>query len=448
MKKDLTTGSITKNLLLLSAPIVLGMFLQSAFNIVDTIFIGLLGANELAAVSITFPVVFVFIALASGLSTGTTILVSQNFGAKKFVLASNVAEHSLLFSIILGILIAILGVFFSEPLFVFMGAKQEILSLTLDYSRIIFVGFIFMFIGFIGQGILQAKGNSITPLIINFISIILNIFFDAILIFGLLGFPKLGIVGAALATVFSRSIGAALILIYLIREKNQTKISLNPKLFKLNMSIVKKIFILGTPASLGNVINSIGMILLMSLIGVYGSFAIAAYGIGLRIDSIARMPIIGLMAGITSITGQNIGAKKFERIHKTLKVAIIVSIISMSLASLLMLLFSKNLFQFFSSDSRIVLIGVQYLSIVAFSYVFSGIGFNLMGVFLGAGKTILSSIIIGLRWVIVLILAFVLSSLIGLDGVWFSLLIGSILFALSFVIIYLKEIWKPKEIIS
>ncbi|MBN2127423.1 MAG: MATE family efflux transporter [Candidatus Diapherotrites archaeon] len=444
-KRDLTEGSIAKNLFFLAGPIVLGMFLQSAYNIIDTIFIGMLGANELAAVSITFPVVFIFIALASGLSTGTTIIVSQSIGAKKLNKASNAAEHALFISFFIGIIIAILGILFSEPVFLFMGATPEVLPLTIQYSQLIFIGFIFMFTGFIAQGILQAEGDSSTPLKINIVSVLLNVVLDAVLIFGLFGFPALGITGAALATVISRIIATGLVLLFLIKGKAQTKISLNPKLFKMDFKLIKKLFVLGTPASLGNVLNSIGMILLMSLIGVYGAFAIAAYGIGIRIDSVARMPIIGLMSGIIAITGQNIGAKKINRIQKTIKVASIISIISTILFTLIMIFFPETLFKIFSSDLNVISIGTQYLSIVAFTYVFYGIAFNLMGVFLGAGKTIISTAMIGLNWTIVLIFAFLLSPSMGLTGIWIALLAGSILFCLSLITIYFLGLWKPKE---
>jgi len=228
---NLTEGGIARTLFFLSMPIVLGMFLQSAFNIIDTIFVGMLGPNELAAVAITFPVVFVFIAIASGLAVGSTVLVSQSIGRKDMKGASNAAEHSLLLSGIVGVIIAILGILFSEPLFVFMGADANVLPLTIAYSHWIFIGFSFLFIGFIGQGILQAEGDSKTPFIFNFIAILINVVLDAVLIFGLFGFPAMGIEGAAIATVIARSVGAGLILWFLYKGKAQTKIDLSPKYF-------------------------------------------------------------------------------------------------------------------------------------------------------------------------------------------------------------------------
>ncbi|MFH1588198.1 MAG: MATE family efflux transporter [Candidatus Diapherotrites archaeon] len=440
-KRNLTEGSIAKNLLFLAAPIVLGMMLHSAFNIIDTIFIGMLGANELAAVAITFPVVFVFIAMASGLSIGATVLISQSIGANDLKNASNAAEHSLLLALVIGVLIAVLGILFSEPIFVFMGADANILPLTIQYSQLIFIGFIFLFIGFIAQGILQAEGDSKTPFKFNLIAVILNVVLDAILIFGLIGFPAMGIVGAALATVISRSIGAFLMIAFLLRGKAQTKACFNLKYFKFDLGIVKKLFALGIPASIGNITSSIGMILLMSFIGVFGSHAIAAYGIGLRIDSIARMPIIGLMSAVVAITGQNIGAKNFERINKTVKIALGLVLITMIPATIIMISFPELLFGIFSSDANVLSAGAEYLSIVAFSYVFFGIAFISMGALQGAGKTILSALLIALNWILVLLFAFYLKDSMGLIGIWYSILAATILFTGVSGIIYLSKIW-------
>ncbi len=367
-KNNLTEGSIFKTLIFLALPIMLGMLLQTAFNVIDTIFIGMLGTEALAAVAITFPVVFIFIAFASGLSVGSTTLVAQAVGAKNYSKANNIAEHSLMLSGVIGIIIAVLGIIFGKPIFVFMGATPEILELTLLYSNTIFIGFIFLFIGFISQGIMQAEGDSKTPMINMAISVMLNIILDPILIFGLFGFPALGIFGAALATVLSRSVGAGLNIFYILKGRGLIKI--NPKDFSFDLRIMKKIIFLGAPASIGHLTISLGLTVIMSFVGVFGVLSIAAYGIGTRLDSIAILPVIGLISATIAMVGQNIGAKKLERAKKTIFYSTAISAFLMGIVAVIFVLFPEPFFKLFSADKEVISIGLVYLSIAAFSYPF------------------------------------------------------------------------------
>ncbi len=443
-KNNLTQGSILRNLVFLALPIMVGMLLQTAFNIIDTIFIGMLGAEALAAVAITFPVVFIFIALASGLAVGSTTLVAQAIGAKNYKKADNVAEHSLILAGMVGIIIAVLGIIFGEPIFVFMGATPEILELTLLYSNTIFIGFIFLFIGFISQGIMQAEGNSKTPMINMAISVVINIILDPIMIFGLFGFPALGIFGAALATVISRSIGAGLNVWHILKSRGIIKIK--PKDFSFKPKILKDIFFLGAPASAGHLTISVGLTLVMSFVGGFGIFALAAYGIGTRLDSLAILPILGLISATIAIVGQNIGAKKLHRAKKTIFYSTTISAVLMTLVAAILFLFPKPFFELFSSDKEVVSIGIVYLSIIAFSYPFRGILMTISAGFQGAGKTFLAMVLTGVYWVLIIVLAFFLKENQGLEGIWFAFLFSALAGTGITVLVYKTSLWIPKEL--
>jgi len=443
-KRDLTQGSISKGLIFLALPMMVGMLLQTAFNIIDTIFIGMLGANALAAVAITFPVVFIFIALASGLGIGSTTLVAQAIGAKNFKKADNTAEHSLMLSGIVGILIAILGILFGGPLFVFMGATPEILELTLVYSNTIFVGFIFLFIGFISQGILQAEGNSKTPMINMAISVVINIILDPIMIFGLFGFPVLGVFGGALATVIARSIGAGLNILYILKGKGLIKIK--PRDFSFNPKIMKDIIFLGTPASAGQLTMSIGLTILMSFVGVFGTFAIASYGIGTRLDSLAILPVLGLISATIAMVGQNIGAGKLERAKKTIFYSTVISAGLMGLVAVIFLLIPSPFFELFSSDKEVISVGIVYLSIVSFSYPFRGILMSISAGIQGAGNTFFAMILSGSYWILIILLSVFLKDNYGLKGIWFGLLGSAVISSIITIIIYKTGIWIPKRL--
>ncbi|MCK5547976.1 MAG: MATE family efflux transporter, partial [Thermoplasmata archaeon] len=283
--RDLITCPIWRTLFLLAAPIILGMAMQTGFNLVDTYFIGMLGFEQLAAIGVTFPVVFIFIAIAAGLQIGSTALISQALGARKKKLASNVAEHSLLIAVIVGVLISVLGVLFSPPLFSYMGVEGDVLAMTIQYANLIFLGFIFLFIGFVSQGIIQAGGDTVTPTKNLLIAIVLNIILDPIFIFGLGPIPAMGLVGAGIATVLSRMVGAFLNIWYVFAGRSA--VDIEPKSFKPDASIFLGILKIGLPSSVSHSINSVGMILLMGLVGAFGTAAIAAFGVGMRLESLA-----------------------------------------------------------------------------------------------------------------------------------------------------------------
>jgi len=345
---------------------------------------------------------------------------------------------------ITGIIIAVLGILFGKPLFVFMGATPEILELTLVYSNTIFIGFIFMFIGFISQGILQAEGNSKTPMINMAVSVVVNIVLDPIMIFGLFGFPALGVFGGALATVIARSIGAALNIIYILKGKGIIKIK--PRDFSFNPKIMKAIIFLGSPASAGQLTMSIGLTIVMSFVGVFGTFAIASYGIGTRLDSLAILPVLGLTSATIAMVGQNTGAGKHERAKKTIFYSAILSVLLMGLVAVVFLLVPSPFFKLFSSDEKVISIGIVYLSIVAFSYPFRGILMSILSGIQGTGNTVLAMVLTGAYWALIVVLCFFLKDIYGLKGIWFGILGSSMIGALITIAVYRSGIWLPKEL--
>jgi len=439
VSRDLTVGSIRKNLFHMAWPLMLGMLFHTAFHLIDTVWVGMLGPNELAAISLFFPVVFIFIAVASGLSVGATALVAQAIGGKRWKEADNIAEHSLLLAVILGILIALFGFIFAPSLFVFMGADAVVLPLALSYSNIIFAGILFMFLSFMASSLIQAQGNSKTPMKFQAAMVVLNLILDPILMFGWFGFPAMGLPGAALATVFSRSLMSVLLVAYLFKDR--TKIRLRPRDFSFDPKILKKIFSVGLPASIGQSINSIGMILLMALVGGFGSMAIAAFGIGMRLDSLILLPTIGMSQAVITTVGQNYGKKEIQRAVKTVKYgAVTVVLIALVLATV-MLLFPAQFFQPFTSEQAIISIGAAYLSIVAFSYAFKSATLSISAGFQGTGKTVLSMLVMLSSWIFTIGIGWYLSQSMGLEGIWFGLLASSIISAAIAFIIFKSRKW-------
>jgi len=438
-KRDLTEGSVPKKMIKLAFPVMIGFMLHAAYNLIDTFYIGMLGEQQLAAISVTFPVIFIFIAIASGLSIGTTALVSQALGARKLKDADNIAEHSLLLAVIAGIAIAVLGIMFSPYLFEFMGATGQVLDLTMQYATIIFIGVIFLFSGFIGRGIIQADGDTVTPTKYQAIAVGLNIVLDPILIFGLGPFPEMGLVGAAVATVIARSIETGLILAYLFRGK--TRISLAPKDFSLDFGIVRRIFNIGIPSSLSQSVNSIGLILMMAFVGGFGTTAIASFGVGIRLESLVILPVIGITAALIPFAGQNLGAGAIKRARDATMFAVGVITAIMIVVGVFFFFIPELIFSPFTTSAEVIATGGQYLRIVALGYVFLGIELVFGGIFQGAGRTDLQLGVNLIRWIFIVLGAFILMNAIGIEGIWWGFPIGNFAAFAVAGIIYKSGVW-------
>ncbi|MCX6814308.1 MAG: MATE family efflux transporter [Candidatus Aenigmarchaeota archaeon] len=421
--KDLTKGGVWKTLFLLAGPVVAGMLLRIGLNITDTFFVGMLGTDQLAAISVTFPVFFIFIAVASGLAIGSTALISQAIGGKHKKLANNIAEHSLLIAGITGAIISVLALIFSPQLFTFMGVSGDILAMTLQYSNLIFIGFVFVFLDSIAQGIINADGNTTTPARNLFIAFMFNVVLDPLLIFGIGPFPRLGLFGAAVATVFAEAISIFLNISYVLRGR--TSVTIDPKCFRWNSSIFRKIITIGLPSSVSQSINSIGLILLMGLVGGFGVNAIAAFGVGIRLESLAILPIIGLATAVIPFVGQNLGAGKPERARKAVTAATFAAFAFMVFFSIVWFFVPQIIFSPFTSDPEVLAIGAAYFQIIAFGYVFLGMNIIIGSAFQGAGRTDLQFVINIVRWALIVGVAYGLVGIFGLNGIWMGFPIGN-----------------------
>ncbi len=443
MPHDLTEGNITKTLLKFSLPIMIGMSLHTAYNIIDTIFVGMLGPLQIAAVSLAFPVVFVFIAFASGIGIGANALISRAVGRKDFTEADNLAEHAFFLAIIMSLIIAVAGIVFSPYLFTAMGADEELLGLTMEYATPIFIGVIFMFIWFISDSVLKSQGDSKTPVKILAVSVLLNIILDPIFIFGFGFVPAMGLAGAAWATVIARIVGATTVIFFIFSPK--CKINLNPKHFKPEPKQVINMLKVGLPASASEILGSAGFMALTGIVGGFGSFAIAGLGIGLRLNSVVIMPLIGLGSGVITVVGQNLGARKPERAKQTAIVATKIGVFIGLFFMLISLLFSKEIVGIFSNDAEVLRIGVEYLSIVALGFGFMGINHIFVHAFQGAGRTDLAFIVSTIYWVTTVVAGLILSQTMGLTGVWIGMTGAVIIESIIVSAIFLSGKWLDKE---
>jgi putative MATE family efflux protein len=447
MTRNLINGNITKTILSLSWPTMLAMLLQVGFNVVDTIFVGRLGAEAIAAVSIVFPVIFLMFALGGGLGIGTTSLIARYVGAKRFAEADNAAEHSFIIAVVLSLVFTIAGLLFADKLYILMGATSEVIILASNYSRWIFGFSFFMFIGLAAISILRGLGDMKTPMIGMVSATILNIILDPLLIFGIGPFPELGIDGAALATVISRLFAVVIMMYFIFSTK--TKISIKPRHFKFKKFFIKEILRVGVPSSINQSMMSIAIMIITRIVAFFGPIAIAAYGIAFRVESFVILPVLGIATAVITMVGQNVGAKRFARAEKAVWTAAKISAVYVFLISIFLFIFPGFWYRIFSDNAELIGYGIDFLRIVSPVYVFAAFAIIIASAFQGAGHATPALVINAVRLYIFsiplsLLFAFVLGF--GLNGVWIGAALSSLFASIVSIIWFKMGTWKKNEL--
>jgi len=445
--RDLTSGNISKNIWVLAWPMMVGNILQTAFNVVDMIFVGKLGAEAIAAVSLSGMILMLIITLIIGIGIGTTALVARFIGAKEYSKANEVALQSILFGGISSLILAVIGFYYSEPLLELFGAEALVIKLGTDYLSIMFLGSFTMFLLFLGAAILRGAGDAMTPMLILMLSAFINIVADPLLIFGLGPFPRLEIKGAAIATVIARGIGMLIILFILIKGYSYIKINLRN--IKLKFDIIWRITRIAIPGSIQMGTRSISGLIMMSIVVLYGTYALAAYGIGLRVVMIVMMPGFGLGAATATLVGQNLGAKQPQRAEKTVWIALIFYEVIMIVIGCLFYLLAPKIIYVFNNNPEVIREGVSFLRIVTLSYVFLAMGIVLHQSLHGAGDTIPPMIITGISLLGVRIpLAFFLPKFFALNtqGIWLAIALSTVLEGSVVAFWFKAGRWKRKKI--
>jgi len=382
--KDLTTGRVGVQILKFSAPMIIGNIFQQAYQVIDGIIVGkLLGVNALAAVGASFPIIFALISFVIGIGSGGTIIVSQYFGAKDYKNVRKAIDTIYIFLFFSSIVIMTLGISFSRHLFQLIGLPEVIIPQAMAYFNTFLLGTVLLF-GFNGtSSILRGLGDSVTPLVFLIISSIVNI----VLVYVFIKYFGWGIRGAAYATVIAQ--GGAFFSAILYLNKTHKLVQLKVKELVFDWAIFRKSLQIGLPSGLQQTFVSMGMVALVSIVNNFGVNVIAAYTIVGRIENIAMLPAMNFGHALSTFVGQNIGAKKVDRVRSGLTATLIISATTTLIISSLILLFRTQLMHLFTNDIDVILIGVRYLIIVSASYVIFSIMFSFSGVLRGAGDTLI-----------------------------------------------------------
>ena len=363
---DLTRTPIPKLIHQIAVPASIGFFFNTMYNVVDTYFGGLISTQALAAMSLSFPVFFLIIAMGSGFATGTTALIGSALGASNQDEAKRYAIQGLTFGMIVSVCLTFLGLCLSPYTFSFLGASDEYLQDCLRYMNTIFLGTVFFLLVYMLNAILNAQGNTRTFRNVLIVGFLLNIGLDPWFIYGGFGIPAMGLRGIAFATVLVQIIGCG----YLGLKVYQTGL-LSGGNFRdaiPQYAPFKNIAYQGFPSSLNFMTIALGVFVITYFLSRFGKEAVAAYGIALRVEQIALLPTIGLNVATLSIVAQNHGAQRFDRIKETLRTALRYGAMVSAIGTICVVVFGRYFITVFSDDIRVIQIGTTYLKIDAFVF--------------------------------------------------------------------------------
>ena len=450
-KEQILKGPIIKTLFLLGWTIMISSLLETAYTLADTFWLGRLEESKyaVAALQISWPIIFLLISIAFGLGAAGVALVSQYTGAKKHEEAERSAGQVIFISLTFGLVFAITGFFLSPFIVHSLGLEKEVSHLAILYLRIIFFGMPFMFESFMFGFIMRAYGDTVTPMIVSGVAVILNIALDPILIFGMFGFPRMGVLGAGLATILTQSLATGIALYLLFKGKVGIKLKLS--YLKPEKEKIKKIFRIGIPASIGNSGTAFGFFILMYILARVpdSTVVLAAYGIGDRIINLIFISINGLSAGITTVLGQSLGADKIERAEETVKKGILAMFFILVVCSILLVLFRTEIMKIFINNSDVVNEGANLIKCVMIGVPFFGIFSGIVASFQGSGHNVPTMILdISRLWALRIPLAYFLGLYLGMNstGVWIGMALSNIVGTAIALIFFETGIWKKKVI--
>lgn len=442
--KDLSVGKEHRVILNFAIPLLLGNVFQQLYNVVDSIVVGnYLGKEALGAVGASFPILFSLISLVIGLAMGTTIIISQYFGAKDMTNVKKAIDTMFFVLAIASLIVTAIGLLFSDDIFRLIKLPEEIMPQAKLYFNIYISGVILMF-GFNGtNAILRGLGDSKTPLVFMVISSVINIGLDIlfVVVFGW------GIEGVAIATIIAQ--GGAFIsgMIYLNRYHSFIKINF----LKLDFDrfIFRKSLYIGLPSGLQQMFVAVGMTALFRIVNDFGTDVVAAYSVAGRIDSFALLPAMNFAAALSTFVGQNLGANKPERVRKGLISTIYMSsIVSISI-TLIAVFLGRILMSWFTKDANVIAIGYDYLIIVSSFYIVFSSMFMVNAVFRGAGDTIVPMFITLLAlWLVRIPISWFLSQQIGETGIWWGVPIAWTFGLTLSIIYYFTNRWKSKVVVK
>lgn len=427
----------------MSLPIMISMLIQALYNIVDSIFVSKINEEAFTAVSLAFPVQNLMIALAVGTGVGINAFLARSLGEKKFDNANKAARNGLFLALLNYILFVILGLLFSRIYFEMLSSNAKIIDYGVTYMRIITIFSIGCFGQVTCERLLQATGKTVYSMFTQGAGAIINIILDPVLIFGLGPFPRMGIAGAAAATV----IGQILSFVFgiFLNVKVNKEININMLGFRPDLKIIKKIYAVGLPAIVMQSITSVMTFGMNKILGVYGDTAQAVMGAYFKLQSFIFMPVFGLNNGLVPIISYNFGARKKKRMSDSIKYGMLYATVIMAVGTLIMQVLPSQLLKMFSASENMMSMGVMALRIISASFIFAGIDIVISSSLQALGYSIFSMFVsIARQLVILLPAAYIIARAThysNVDYIWTAFIISEVV-SLACSVFALKIAYK------
>jgi putative MATE family efflux protein len=449
-KNSLLEGPILQSLLKLTLPIILLQLLQAAYQLIDAFWVGRLGGNAVAAVSVTTPFVFLSIAIGAGLAIAGSVLIAQYVGAGNQPMVDHVAGQTLLFVLLISICLGALGFVFAPQLLHLMKVSDAVYEGALGFMRFSFFGLVFNFQFIMFTAFMRGVGNPSVPIYVIVCSVVLNFALDPLFIFGWGPIKGSGVMGAAIATLSTQALATVISFVILFRGKRGIALKLRD--FIPDFPYIKKAFFLGLPSSIEQSVRGLGVTLMTFLIATHGTLSLASYGVGSNILQVVMIIGLGFSQAISTLVAQNIGAGKVTRAARIGRLGAIVSFWCLSGIGIVVFFLARYVVSFFVPEDPAVIAGAAvFLRTIALTWGFLGVQLAMTGVLKGSGNMVTSMILaLVSQFVLQFPLAYVFShqEALGVRGIWWAFPVSNVLMALIAISVFARGDWKKKRIIE
>lgn len=434
---------INKLLISMSIPMMISMLVQALYNIVDSIFVAQINENALTAVSLAFPIQNLMIAVGVGTGVGINALLSKSLGEQNHGKANKAANNGVFLGLISCIIFVIFGIIGTKFFYDTQTNIGQIIEFGQQYLSVCCIFSVALFGQLTFERLLQSTGKTLYTMFTQSLGAVINIILDPILIFGLLGFPKMGVTGAAVATVVGQAVAALLALFFNLKKNHEIKLSV--RTFKPDGKIIKAIYSVGVPSMIMMAISSVMTYGINRILLTFTATATAVFGVYFKLQSFVFMPVFGLNNGMVPVLAYNYGARNTQRMTKTIKLSVVYAVLIMVLGFLVFQIFPDKLLYWFNASENMLTIGVPALRIISISFLFAGYCILVSSVFQALGNGLKSLMVSVLRQLVVLLPAAYLLSLTGsVNAVWWAFPIAEISSVVSCTV-FLKRIYE-KEI--
>ena len=436
-------GKMSKVIMVLSLPIMLNNFIHTIYNLTDTFFISKIPGNAVAGVQFVWPLIFLISSFGMGMAVATSSIIAQYIGAHQQEKARQTAGQSISFLFVLSLVFGVLGFLTAPSVIRWMGGTGELYKNAYAYLSIMFLGMPTTFLMNAYNAIKQGQGDTISPLIIGTLSVLMNVILDPIFIFVL----DMGVEGAAIATVISTGVFALYGVLTTFSKKQSLKLEFKDLFF--DKDILGKIVSIGLPSSTGQATTAFGFTILNVFLVSFGEVTLTAFAVGNRISSLIMMPAMGIGSALATVVGQNLGADNIARAKLAVRSSVRLSTVFLVVGGLLMLPFSENIVAAFSGDPEVVASGTEYLNMIIYSIPLMGLFQILVGVFQGSGHTLSAMVLMmGRLWALRIPMVYALSNLDGFgpSSIWYAMIVSNLIICMVGFGIYMTGRWQHKII--